>query len=369
MPTTSTRRLAVASATIFTTLLLVVAIYLLARNRWRAEIAASKLNSSGQKEILKTTVAMKWRYAGTMAPYFAAIDNGVNTNAGVEISLLQGGPTVPSIDQVLLGRAEFGITGAHDLAVARSKDQPLVSIAVIFRRSPTCIVSLEDSKILSPKDLEGKTIEITKGDNSEFEILAMLEKEGVKLPAANLPPFRYDYEALINRKINGAVAYENDQAITLSRTHRLNVIAPAQYGVTPYADVLFTTEEVIVDKPELVARVVDSFLSSWTWAFDNVDSCVELFLKSKEIEDLGLDKEIQKLVLHKSILFVKGDESSQAALDPSFAIGMQSPDRWRETIDLIKKYRSEPFQKTPDPGSCFTNRWVQLYHMRHKPSN
>jgi NitT/TauT family transport system substrate-binding protein len=361
----NTKNRSLVAAIIFLAILGAAAgVYFLARSRWQQEESAAKQKEEENKEVLAAKVAMKWTFAGTMAPYFAALENGVNKNAAVNIKLLQGGPASPSIDQVLLGRADFGITGAHDLAVARSKDQPVVSIAVIFRRSPTCIVVLDASGIKEPKDLIGKTIEITKGDNSEFEILAMLEKENINIPAANLPPFRFDYDALISRKVDGAVAYENDQAITLSKVHRIKTISPADHGITPYADVLFTTEDTIKSKPELVARVVDAFLSSWAWTFDNVDECVELFLKNSEIQPLGLDKEIQKLILHKSILFVKGNETAQSGLDPFSELGMQSSDRWQETIDLILKYRSEPFQKSPNPADCFTNRWVKLFQMK-----
>ena len=145
--------------------------------------------------------------------------------------------------------------------MARSKDQPLVAIAVIFRRSPTCIVTLAASGLTKPEDLAGKTIELTSGDNSEFEVLAMLEKAGVKLPQANRPPFRYNYDALKAHRVDGAVAYENDQAISLAQEIPINIIAPAAHGITPYADVLFTTQNVIDSRPEIVARMVEAILS------------------------------------------------------------------------------------------------------------
>jgi len=202
--------------TLFTIAIVLGAIvYFAGSNRRETERkrVASTLKNDADKPV-PVKIAMKWFFAGTMAPYFAAKYNGVFRKSGVEVELLPGGPSAPSIDNVLLGNAEFGITGAHDLAISRAKDQPLVAVAVIFKRSPTCLLTLQESGISSPSQLADKTVELTRGDNSEFEVLAMLAKYNVVLPEKRRPVFKYNYESLQARQVDAAVAYENDQAIT-----------------------------------------------------------------------------------------------------------------------------------------------------------
>lgn len=348
-------------------------IYLHGVDRWKdeqtARIETSEVNpqeTEQDTDILHTRVAMKWFFAGTMAPYFAGKtdESRVFEKAKIDVELVPGGPTAPSIDQVLLGRADFGITGAHDLALARSKDQPLVAVAVLFRRSPTCIVTLAESGITTPEDLDGKTIELTQGDNSEFEVLAMLKKAGVDIPQSRRPLFRFNYDSLIARRVDGAVAYENDQAVSLAAHRRINIIAPANNGVTPYGDVLFATEETIQNRPELVTRVVTGFLSAWLWAFNNVDECTELFLHDPQIQGLDLDKNAQVLILRKSIEFVRPQESYLSVNEAENRIGFQEVERWQETLSLIEAYSTEDFLNLPNPEECFTNRFTRFFQMQ-----
>ena len=354
------RQYAVA-ATVLALVLVAVFVWL-ARSRWDRE--QHQRTVEARSEI---GLAMKWVFAGTMAPYFAARDsNRIFEDLQLAVELRQGGPGHPtSVQQVLLGDAQFGITGAHELALARAEDQPVISVAVIFKNSPVCLISFEEVGILKPADLRGKTVEMTTGDNAEFEYLAMLQKAGIGPEEVNKVPWPFHYQGLFQQQSHAAVVYENDQAITLANDaeelhKKTQLLCPRKFGVTPYADVLFTTESLVEENPDLVRRVVESMLQSWEWAARNVEATVDSFLSAPEIAPLDLDRATQMAILKRSLQFVRGSEA--ADIDEHIPkIGWQELERWEETIELLDKFGTA--EKVPAAADCFSNRWVGLHEM------
>lgn len=334
------------------------------QNRWRDEqsLAATQAQAA---TLRPTRIAMKWTFAGTMAPYFAALKNGIFRDHKLEVELSPGGNKSPSIRQVILNRADFGITGAHELALARSHDQPLVSIAVIFKTSPTCIASFEEANLTKPKDLVGKTVEMSIGDNSEFEYLAMLRRNGVDPKQVNTVRWQYNYVKLLSGQSDAAVVYENDQAITLAKERTLRLICPHDFEVTPYADVLFTTESLIDNDPDFVRDVVFAILEAWEWAERNTAHTVDLFLKDPRVAMLDLDSSVQVAILKKSLEFVKGPDAGVDTGEHINLIGVQNTDRWQETISLLRDFGE--VQKLPTPESCFTNKWTRMHQYQNAP--
>lgn len=322
-------------------------------------------------QLQVTKVAMKWFFAGTMAPYFAARQNGIFTHNGVAVELLSGGPTSPSVQQVLLHNADFGITGAYELALARSEDQPLVSVAVIFKRSPSCLISLAKSGIRRPEDLVGKTVEMTQGDNSEFEFLAMLRRHGIDPSRVPRVRYLYNYSRLLAGETDAAVVYANDQAVMLAKQAATSLLCPKDWGVTPYADVLFTTEAMIRERPDWVGKVVRAFIEAWEWAARNQEQTVSYFLDAPEVKPLAsrdstgvFASQNQVAILSASLDYVRGETQPTMYGRHIAGIGMQDLSRWEETVQLLRDFGKR--SKIPDPGACFSNRWAGLHEIEAK---
>ena len=55
--------------------------------------------------------------------------------------------TSPAIQMVTGGNEQFGVTGADQILIARSKGVPVVALAVVYRRNPFVLFSLAKSGI------------------------------------------------------------------------------------------------------------------------------------------------------------------------------------------------------------------------------
>lgn len=342
---------------------------------WSAMRESESLaRDKAEAEKADVTIAMKWNFAPTMAPYFAAQRNGVFEEAGLRVELVAGGPgNASSVHRVLVGDAEFGITGAYELVKARASDQPVKSIAVIFKQSPVCLISFSETGIRSPRDLRGKSVEMTSGDNAEVEYLAMLRKAGVDPSEVDTRRWKWVYGNLKARTVDAVVVYENDQAISLTREQRakgqkLALLCPREYGVQPYADVLFTTENMIDDDEDTVRRVVNAILESWEWAALNVEETADHFLASPQLQGKDISRDTAIAAVSKSVEFVAGSSQGVAFNQHIPDIGWQERDRWQEQIDLIGEFERSS-NALPSPGECFTNRWVGLHRMQEAADN
>src|SRR6202140_5694408 len=104
------------------------------------------------------TVRLKWLNQAQFAGYYVAKDKGYYEAAGLDVSIQPGGSDFPAIQMVAGGNEQFGVTGADQILIARSKGVPVVALAVIYRESPFVLVALKKSGVKTPADFAGKTV-------------------------------------------------------------------------------------------------------------------------------------------------------------------------------------------------------------------
>lgn len=114
------------------------------------------------------------QFAGTCAAdqeeYY--LDNGM----AVIIEPFSFGST--SIEDMVSGAADFGVTGADELLVAWSSGADVRALAAICQQNPLVAMTLKESGIAEPRDLVGKTFGAS-GDESGLIIRSMLAGRGI----------------------------------------------------------------------------------------------------------------------------------------------------------------------------------------------
>src|ERR1700744_5405851 len=98
------------------------------------------------------TGRLKWFNQAQFAGFYVAKDKGLYKSAGLDVNVQPGGPDFPAIQMVAGGNEQFGVTGADQILIARSKGVPIVALAVIYRRNPFVLFSLAKSSIKTPAD-------------------------------------------------------------------------------------------------------------------------------------------------------------------------------------------------------------------------
>ncbi|MBA6302729.1 ABC transporter substrate-binding protein [Colwellia sp. MB02u-14] len=132
-------------------------------------------------KLKEVSVQLKWFHQFQFAGFYAAIEQGYFTEAGLNVILIEGGPTIKVTESVTSGKAEFGI-GNSSLLIDYNNGSKIVAVATLFQHSPSIILARRDETIRTVKDLEGRTI---MGKLYTAELMTYLKVAGVDLKKLN----------------------------------------------------------------------------------------------------------------------------------------------------------------------------------------
>jgi NitT/TauT family transport system substrate-binding protein len=220
-------------------------------------------------------VQLAWIHSIEYSGLYMAQDQGDYAATGLDVTLDILGERSP-IDAVADGAADFGVTSADSLLLARAAGKPLVAVATIYQRSPVAFISLEEKHIISPEDLVGKTVVVDMKGTTAVVYRAMLAAQGIDAATINTQP-RADFSnaALLSGQADVIDAYINNQPIQLKQEgHAINAILASDYGIDLYPNVIFTTEELIATQPARVAAFVQATTRGMQRVIDKPDTAI-----------------------------------------------------------------------------------------------
>ena len=298
--------------------------------------------SVSQKETQtqdQISIRLKWLHQAQFAGFYYAKEAGFYNDRGLNITLRPGGVDYPAIQMVTSGSDDFGVTAADQILLARDKGIPIVAIACIFQKSPFVLFSLKESGILKVEDFVGKKIGVKLGGNEELTYRAMMKKAGLSPSNVQEIPVKFDISPLLAKNIDVWPGYSINEPITAEeKGFSVNLIWPDEYGIHLYADVLFTTEEMLRTRPTVVKSVVEATIKGWKEAFSNRQQAVMYTLRQSN--QLNEDHERRMLDASYPLVFPDGKP-----------IGWMDIAVWDEMYQLL---RNEGFVKSDiDLASAF----------------
>ena len=292
--------------------------------------------------LTPVTVQLKWRHQFQFAGYYAAIAQGYYQEAGFKVNLKEANPQINPIDEVLSGRADFGIANS-ELMLYHLNGEPVMAIAAIIQHSPIVLMSLEASNILSPQDLIGKKLMYPVGHYGA-NTLGVLLNEGIQESQIESIPLSYNLEDLIEHKVDAMVGYVTDQPFLLKeRGIEYNLINPRTYGIDFYCDVLFSNKQLVEDNPEKVERFRVATLQGWRYAIEHPEEMVDLILS--QYPTLKNKRELQ----------YEAQETIKLIVPELVDLGHMNPGRWESIAQTFIRlnmtkgaYIDKAFLYTPE---------------------
>jgi NitT/TauT family transport system substrate-binding protein len=224
-------------------------------------------------------VQLAWVHSIEYSGLYTAQDQGYYDTANLDVSLDVLGQTSP-IDQVVMGKAQFGMTSADNVLLARAAGKPVVAIATIYQRSPIAFVSLAKNNITRPQDFINKTIVVDLKGTTGIIYRALLASQSINEAQVKTQP-RVDYtnDALLKGQADVIDAFINNQPVQLKQEgHEINVVLPSDYGIDLYANVIFTTEELITTQPDVVEAFVRATTLGMQRAIQDPEAATRLTL-------------------------------------------------------------------------------------------
>ena len=237
----------------------------------------------------KVKLQLQWFTQAQFAGYFAAVDQGFYKDAGLDVTIVEGGVDIAPQKQLATGAVDFAISWVPKALAEREAGAKVTDIAQVFQRSGTLQVSMKDKNITSAKDFKGKKIG-NWGFGNEYEIFAALSKAGLD-PAKDVTLLaqQFDMKGLLSGDIDAAEAMTyNEYAQVLESMNPatgklytpedLNAVSYETEGVGMLQDAIWADEARLSDAKycgDAVAFVKGS-LQGWAFCRDNVDKCRDI---------------------------------------------------------------------------------------------
>lgn len=278
-----------------------------------------------------TPVSFRLNYtaAGLHVPFYYALEKGYYEEAGLDVTIGEGTGSGTTAKLVGTGDDELGLVDSASVASAVAQGIPVKVVCPVYAVNGFAAITLADSGIAVPKDLEDKKVGITTGD-APSNLFAALEAAN-DIDDTKISYVTMDSNAKVTSLINGDVdailGGADDQAITLRNMGKeVTVIRYSDNGAATVGLSIVASDKMIEENEEIVEKFISASMKAWDECREDSTEAVEIFMKQFPTLDQAV---------------VEG--SLEVALDSLFAedsetLGDVSEDDWNACRDLLVNY-------------------------------
>lgn len=294
-------------------------------------------------QLVKVSLGLNWYPEAEHGGFYAALVNGYYREAGLEVEIVPGGPSVPVLQQVAGGSLDFGITNADGLLLARAEEAPVVALMAPLQTSPRCIMVHQKSGIQDFADL--KDMKIAMGNSQPF--YHYLRKK-VPLAGVTIVPYQGSVAQFLTDSNFAQQGYVfSEPFVARQQGGDPKTLMVSDLGFNPYTSVLFTGEDYLAAHAEVAGKLVKASVRGWEAYLADPQAT------NDRIHELNPEMSLEALEYGVGAL-------KPLVLDPlteGEGVGSMSLARWRtlaeqlEELELIKP-------GAVDPQQAFTDRFL-----------
>lgn len=231
------------------------------------------------QELDTVSIQLKWFHQFQFAGYYAAKEKGFYAEEGLDVNIIQRNPETNPVDDVVAGRAEYGVSDAG-LLLYRLQGKPVVLVAQLFQHSPLVFLTLRESGLRTPFDLLGKRVMTDELGFSDAALKAVILNTLGGLDKVQWSEHSYRNQDLLEGRVDAMMAYSSNEPFWFEEQGaRVNIIDPRDYGIDFYGDNLFTTLRETRERPERAEKIRRASLKGWKYALEHKEEIVDLILR------------------------------------------------------------------------------------------
>ncbi|MDO8295459.1 MAG: ABC transporter substrate-binding protein [Caulobacter sp.] len=221
---------------------------------------APKAGKAGRKAV---RFATDWRAQGEHGGFYQALASGEYAKRGLDVTIMQGGPSVNVPQLLAAGAIEMGIGSNSFIPLNMAHEKvPVKAVAAFFQKDPQVLIAHPGAGVASIADMAGRPILLAEASKTAFWVWLKAKYGFTDAQARSynysLAPFLADKRAIVQ----GYLSSEPYQ-IEHEGGFKPAVFLLADEGYPGYATMVLAPNRLIETDPDMVRAFVEASAVGW----------------------------------------------------------------------------------------------------------
>ena len=274
----------------------------------------------------KITFATDWRAQAEQGGFYQALATGEYAKRGLDVTILQGGPSVNVPQLLAAGSVEMGMGSNSFIVLNLAAEQvPVKAVAAFMQKDPQVLMAHPGAGIASIADMKGHPILISDASITAFWVWLKAKygftDDMVRKYNYSPGPFLAD-----DRAVQQGYVTSEPYTIEKQAGFKPLVFLLADEGYPGYAGMVLASDKLIADQPEAVRAFVAASAAGWTSYLDGDPAPADALIL-KDNPEMTADLLAQAREKLKSYGIV---QSGDVAVAP----GAMTDARWQAFFDI-----------------------------------
>ncbi len=214
------------------------------------------------------------------APLYVGVAQGFFADEGIDLTLAYGFEN-DYLTLVGTGENDFMIASGDQVILGRAQGLPVRYVYNWYSHYPVVLFAKSEAGISTPADMAGKRIGLPGTYGANYVALrALLEAANLTEQDIQLESIGFTQAAAVSQgTVDAAVDYAVNGPVVLAQAGIATTVITLDDVLTMPANGLVTNEEVIAQKPDLVARLARALSRSIAWTLANPDEAFAIALQ------------------------------------------------------------------------------------------
>ena len=241
-------------------------------------------------DTASVNMQLGWLASNGIMGEVVAKRTGIYDELGIELEVTPGGPGVDGVASVAAGHAQSGqLSSSPSLMLARSAGIPVKAFAAGYQKHPFTYFSLASNPIRTPQDMVGQTIATQ--PTAVILLRALLAKNGIAEDQVEIVKMGSDMNQVMTGQAAAVTGWmTNTNALKILGGDRVDMML-WDAGIQLYANVYYTTDDMLAEHSDVLARFLTGSARGWGEARSNPEGGVDHLVA--EYQNLDRESELE----------------------------------------------------------------------------
>lgn len=288
---------------------------------------ANQAGIRAPQKLTSMSLALDWTPNTNHTGIYVALAKGWYREQGIDLKILPYSANVAPETLVSTGKADVAISSTESVVANAALGQPIVSVAAILQHNTSELVTLADSGLTRPRDLDGKTYG---GFGAPYEgavVSEIIKRDGGKGDFKNVTLSVDAMDALKAHRVDFVWIYQGWEGIQAQREGlKLNIFPITEYGVADYY-----TPTIVASPDEIKqkAALLQHFMAATSQGYEFART------HAHEAAQMMIDTAPKGTFPDPGLVFASQDYMSPRYADPGRKWGLQDAEAWHNYPQFI----------------------------------